>query len=87
MPGDLEQISFKLGEISGHLSKLNENFKGLHDDVVGVSKRVKAIEIKGAYDRGASAQNVKIAAAAGSLGGGLIAAFVTYCKSKGWISP
>ena len=84
MPG-LDEISFALGELKAAIAAVKGDTEATREEVSGVSKRVKSLEMKGAYDRGAASQYKKIAAAAGSVSGGLVAAALSWCKSKGII--
>lgn len=84
MPG-LEEVLIMLGEMKSDIKSQREDTSALRSDVGTIAKKIKSMEIKDAYDRGVASQNKKIAAAAGSVGGGIVAALASWCKAKGLI--
>lgn len=86
MSGNLHEISVAIGEIRQSIKNIEANTAGHKEEVSAVSKRVKSLEIKEAYNRGVDSQNKKIAAAAGTVGGGIISILIGFVKSKGWLN-
>lgn len=86
MSGNLHEISVAIGEIRQSLKNIEANTAGNKEEVSAVSRRVKSLEIKESYNRGVDSQNKKIAAVAGTVGGGLISILIGLLKAKGFLN-
>ncbi len=74
----LDEISFKIGQMQGTLESINRDTSSIKKDLKDINGRVMTIETKSAEEKGAQAQNKKIAGIVGSIFGFISGSAASY---------